>query len=96
MYIIPIKIYVFGGIVDSVEIPEGVNADYTVIDHDDLDAEDEGGEYQVRRDLHGFYVLSREESEHEDAGNPSVGFDGRDHWSTLELAKEALAEIMGS
>lgn len=62
----------------------------------DEPASDEGDPYQIRHDMLGFYILSPEEAEHEDAGNPSAGFDGRDHWSTLELAKEALAEIMGN
>ena len=90
-----IKIYVEGGVVTDVDMA-GLDADYAIVDHDNLAAEFEDGEYQVRHDMLGFYVLSREEAEHEDAGNPSAGFDGRDHWSTMELAKEALAEIMGS
>lgn len=41
---------------------------------------------EVRHDLHGFYVCSTAEGEHEDAGHPSVGFDGRPHFSTVAEA----------
>jgi len=39
--------------------------------------------YEVRHDALGFYVCTIEEAEHEDGGNPSVGFDGREHFATI-------------
>lgn len=46
-------------------------------------------EKDIRHDLHGYYICTREEAEHEDAGHNSVGFDGRDHYPTMELALTA-------
>lgn len=46
--------------------------------------------WQVRHDYLGWYLCTDEEGEHEDAGHPSVGFDGRDHWPTLRRAQHAL------
>lgn len=43
---------------------------------------------EVRHDMHGFYLCTSEEAEHEDEGNASVGFDGRPHYETVT---EALA-----
>lgn len=40
----------------------------------------------VRHDMYGFYVLSTAEAEHEDAGNPSVGFDMRRHFADIKDA----------
>jgi hypothetical protein len=44
----------------------------------------------VRHDAMGFYLLEPEECEHEDAGNNSVGFDGRPHYETIQLALDAV------
>jgi hypothetical protein len=44
---------------------------------------------EVRHDLHGYYLGTVEEAEHEDAGNRSVGFDGREHFDTIEEAAAA-------
>lgn len=43
----------------------------------------------IRHDHHGFYLLTEEEADHEDAGNPSAGFDGRPHYATIEEARRA-------
>lgn len=45
--------------------------------------------YEVRHDMHGFYVCTAEEAAHEDAGNASVGFDGRPHYEMLADAVAA-------
>lgn len=42
--------------------------------------------FQVRHDMHGMYICSDEEAEYEDEGHPSVGFDGRTHYLTLNAA----------
>lgn len=42
--------------------------------------------FEVRHDMHGFYWCSQDEAEFEDAGHSSVGFDGRDHFDTIETA----------
>lgn len=42
--------------------------------------------HEARHDHLGFYVCSAAEAAHEDAGNNSVGFDGRPHYATLEEA----------
>lgn len=47
-------------------------------------------DFQVRHDHLGFYICSREEAEYEDEGNASVGFDGREHWETIEEAEAHL------
>lgn len=49
--------------------------------------------FQVRHDYLGWYVCSDDEAEFEDEGNPSAGFDGRDHWVHIELAQEALYKV---
>lgn len=41
---------------------------------------------QVRHDMFGFYVCTDDEAEHEDAGNPSAGFDGRAHFARIDDA----------
>lgn len=46
----------------------------------------------VRHDLRGFYILTDAEAEHEDAGNPSAGFDGREHYQMEADAWAAAAE----
>lgn len=48
---------------------------------------------QVRHDLMGWYVCTDEEGEHEDDGNNSVGFDGREHWADINEAWAAAAEL---
>lgn len=64
------------------------------LDGDAPDAADasEGAGLSVRHDLHGFYLLTAEEAEHEDAGNASVGFDGRQHYATLAEAQAASGD----
>jgi hypothetical protein len=49
-----------------------------------------GGGHEVRHDMHGFYVCTAEEAEHEDAGNASVGFDGRPHFASIDAARKAF------
>ena len=44
------------------------------------------GEGEIRHDMYGYYWCDIEEAEYEDEGNPSVGFDGRPHYSTIEEA----------
>ena len=51
----------------------------------------EGTGRQVRHDWLGFYVCTDEEAEHEDAGNPSVGFDGREHFTNIDDAWRQIA-----
>lgn len=46
--------------------------------------------YEVRHDMHGFYVCTTEEAAHEDAGNNSVGFDGRPHFATFWEAQATV------
>jgi hypothetical protein len=46
--------------------------------------------FEVRHDIHGFYVCTFLEAEYEDEGNPSVGFDGRAHYETIEQATQSL------
>lgn len=46
--------------------------------------------FEVRHDALGYYVCTEDEAEHEDEGNASVGFDGRDHYATIEEASEAM------
>lgn len=46
---------------------------------------------EVRHDLHGFYICTIEEGEHEDEGSTSVGFDGRTHWPEASDAWAAAA-----
>lgn len=53
------------------------------------------GGFRVRHDMLGFYVCSDLEAEHEDRGNPSVGFDGRGHYATIEEAYCRAAEELG-
>lgn len=45
-----------------------------------------GDDCEVRHDIRGYYVCTREEAEHEDEGHASAGFDGRPHWATIEDA----------
>ncbi len=62
-------------------------------EEDELDVPDG---YDVRHDMHGFYYCTAEEADHEDAGNPSAGFDGRPHFPTIEeaaLAAHKAAEL---
>lgn len=47
--------------------------------------------YQVRHDMHGYYVCTEEEAEHEDEGNPSAGFDGRPHFATIADAWASIS-----
>lgn len=44
---------------------------------------------RIRHDHLGYYACTDAEGRHEDEGNPSVGFDGREHWETLDAAREA-------
>jgi hypothetical protein len=46
--------------------------------------------FEIRHDMHGFYICTFLEAEYEDEGNPSVGFDGRPHFETVEEATEHL------
>ena len=48
-------------------------------------------EWEVRHDLNGFYLCSKDEAICEDLGHASVGFDGRTHYSSLEDAWRTLA-----
>lgn len=48
--------------------------------------------YDIRHDMHGFYACTAEEAEHEDEGNPSVGFDGRHHFTTIEDAARHVCD----
>lgn len=45
---------------------------------------------EIRHDMFGYYMCTLTEAEHEDEGNPSVGFDGRTHWSTIAGAVNAF------
>lgn len=54
------------------------------------EAFDQAG-YEVRHDIHGYYACTSEEGEHEDAGNSSVGFDGRSHF---ENADEVMCDTI--
>lgn len=47
----------------------------------------------MRHDMHGYYICTDEEAEHEDAGNASVGFDGREHWQTIDEASEVMQRM---
>lgn len=58
------------------------------------DVELHGSVIFVRHDMLGFYLCWPEEGQHEDEGNPSVGFDGRRHFASIEAA-EAEAERLG-
>jgi hypothetical protein len=44
----------------------------------------------IRHDLHGFYLCTDNEAAFEDMGNPSVGFDGRPHFPSIDDAAAAL------
>lgn len=46
---------------------------------------------QVRHDINGWYVCTDDEADHEDEGNNSAGFDGRDHFATPEEAWASAA-----
>ena len=46
--------------------------------------------YEIRHDMNGFYVCTAEEGKFEDAGNPSVGFDGRRHYAEYSDALAAF------
>jgi hypothetical protein len=48
--------------------------------------------YDIRHDMLGFYACTTDEAEYEDAGNASVGFDGRAHFSTIEDAARDICE----
>lgn len=63
------------------------------LDGEWADEVEEYPDFQVRHDHLGWYICTNEEAEHEDEGNPSVGFDGREHYDSQELACEALQEI---
>lgn len=39
--------------------------------------------FEVRHDMHGYYVCTDAEAEHEDKGRASAGFDGREHFPTI-------------
>lgn len=49
--------------------------------------------FEVRHDMHGYYVCTDKEAEHEDEGNASVGFDGREHWQTIDEASEVMQRM---
>lgn len=51
--------------------------------------------FEVRHDKDGFYLCTAKEARHEDQGNPSVGFDGRDHLDSIEEAARTLCESAG-
>lgn len=82
-----VVVEVSGGVAEVTLTALGVTVE--IIDHDNNeDAEfglKESG-MEIRHDLHGYYVCSAAEAAREDAGNPSVGFDGRPHFATYEDA----------
>lgn len=45
---------------------------------------------QARHDYLGFYVCTQEEADHEDEGNASAGFDGREHYAAIKDALDAI------
>jgi hypothetical protein len=48
--------------------------------------------FEIRHDIHGFYVCTFLEADYEDEGNPSVGLDGRPHFETIEQAEQSIRE----
>jgi hypothetical protein len=63
-------------------------------DHDDGESDiADAPAFLVRHDLHGFYVCTPEEAQHEDAGNPSAGFDGRPHYADMSAAQLAASDL---
>lgn len=59
---------------------------------DDWEEALRGEGYQIRHDIDGYYVLTDDEAKHEDAGNNSAGFDGREHYDTIEEAARGGCE----
>lgn len=71
----------YSGLLDAFD-PARTNEDAAAVPNDNGD--------EIRHDVHGYYICTALEAAHEDAGNPSVGFDGRPHFATLA---EALASM---
>lgn len=46
----------------------------------------------IRHDMGGWYICTEDEAAHEDAGNNSAGFDGRQHYADMASVLAAYRE----